>query len=246
MRSIRQIEASDSRRRTSWRAEALRLGPGTAIAAGLLLAGLGGASGRAVARPSLVTLIDLSKVQNGPVIAACAPALSQLRDALDGAGIPTQRINAPTADALRLSLAQMGMRGGGPRMIVLCGYGASPAGQVFIAPADGLSGNADLSRSGVSADTFSRVAGPGSLTALDLHPLPGADLSDAAVSQWQAAAAPDTSRLASVAHGRDQVPLLAKLIVAAQGRGDSMLAAFLGVQPKPGRTAPEAPPPLSA
>jgi len=202
------------------------------LASGALLAGVIVSTGMAAARPTLVTLIDFSGGRDASAISSCSSALSDLRDALDAINIPTQRMTAPTVDVLRLTLAQISGQNGGGRMIVVCGYGATLGNQVFVVPSD-LSGNkVDISRSGVSADTISRVAGGGSLTALELHSLPGHDLSDDQVSQWQTSAEIGTLRLAGVDRNEGDSTLLSHLIAALKGQGDASLSAFFGVQPQ--------------
>lgn len=208
-----------------------------------LLAGVIALAGVASARPTLATLIDFSGKHDASAAFSCPSALSDLRDALDAINIPTQRITAPTVDILRLTLAQISGQSGGGRMIVVCGYGATLDNQVFAVPSD-LSGNkADISRSGVSADTISRVAGGGGLTVLELHSLQGHDLSDGQVHQWQTAAEIGTLRLAGVDRNAGGATSLNHLTAALKGQGDASLSVFFGVQPQ---AAPSLDPSVSA
>ncbi|GBQ67038.1 hypothetical protein AA103196_1581 [Ameyamaea chiangmaiensis NBRC 103196] len=224
-------------RKPAGRVERARAG----LAGVVVLAGVIAACGVAQARPALVTLIDLSSLKDGPTIPSCAPALATLRDALDTVGIPTQRMSVPNADTLRLTLAQIGGQGGGERMIVVCGYAATSNDRLFVVPPDLPGGKADISRSGVSADTIARVAGSGSLAALELHPLPGGDVSDDVVGRWQAAADPATLRRASVDRNAGDATLLTHLTSALKGQGDAALSTFFGVQPQVEPPAPVVP-----
>ncbi|AQS86743.1 hypothetical protein AA101099_0087 [Neoasaia chiangmaiensis NBRC 101099] len=218
---------------------ALRLGALAMLTGGMLLT-----AGQAAARPSLVTLIDLSAGKDMKP-AACSTALSGLRDALDAIGIPTARPAVPTVDALRMVLLQLGNQGSSePRMVVACAQGASAEGQLYLAPANLAADNRDLSRNGVSADTFARVAGAGGLTALDIVPISGTSLSENSGEQWRRAAEPNTSRLIAIEQAPDAATLIDRLTAAAKGHGDAMLSAFLGVQPAERSATP--PPPTVA
>ncbi|QDH16315.1 peptidoglycan-binding domain-containing protein [Swingsia samuiensis] len=234
MSFTRQITALTQASRVICPKSALRRAMLSFLAGGAFLV-----TSQAMAKPSLVTLIDLYAGKSDQQT-ACSSSLVELRNALDSIGIPTSRPAVPTADALRMVLSQVANQGGtGPKMVVVCGEGMALDGQLFIAPADLSAATSDLSRKGVSADTFSRVAGPGSLTALDISALPGATISSEAGDQWTNAAPANTSRLLSVEHSTDTASLVHRLTAAAKGHGDVMFASFLGVPA--GSAQPSAP-----
>lgn len=178
----------------------------------------------AQARPGLVALLDLTATVSGPNAGqqSCASAFSALRSALDGIGIPTQRISARTIDALRVNLARIGAQGATPRMIIACGDGAVSDGEVFLIEGDTPQG--DISRRGISADTVARIAGPNGITLLDLHPLPGAALSAPEVDRWRTAAQAGTTRLVNVEAAGEMPMLIQRLTKAAKGDGEPTLA----------------------